>query len=118
MKISPQATDDAVLAELGSRLERVRLDRNLTQEQLAGEAGVSRQTLGRIEAGGPAKLPALVRVLRALGMLDALDAAIPEPLPSPIDQLRHQGRQRRRARPPARDAAPPGDGGGWSWGTP
>jgi transcriptional regulator with XRE-family HTH domain len=124
MRISDTTTDDAALTELGRRLERVRLDRNLTQEQLATEAGISRQTLGRIEAGGAAKLPALVRVLRALGMLDALDAAIPEPLPSPIEQLRRQGRQRRRARPaptppPSEHAADLADDpdGGWTWGT-
>ena len=33
-------TDAAVLTELGSRLARLRLQRNLTQAQLAREAGI------------------------------------------------------------------------------
>jgi hypothetical protein len=37
MKITKQVTDEAILAELGGRLARIRLDRNLTQAQLAAE---------------------------------------------------------------------------------
>lgn len=119
MLITNHATDAAVLAELGTRLERTRLDRNLTQEQLADEAGVSRQTIVRMESGGVVKLPAFVRILRALGMLDGLEALVPQPVPSPIEQLDRQGRQRQRARP----AAPSKDDGsasdeGWTWGSP
>ena len=98
MRITNQTTDTAVLEELGRRLERTRLDRNLTQEQLAMEAGVSRQTVVRVESGGVVKLPAFVRVLRAMGMLDGLEALVPQPLPSPIEQLERRGRQRKRAR--------------------
>lgn len=107
------SSDAAVLAELGGRLERTRLERNVSQQQLATEAGLSKRTVERIEAGEETKLSNLVRVLRALGMLDRLDALVPEPLPSPIEQLKLRGRRRRRARRSAtaqRPAAP------WSWG--
>jgi DNA-binding XRE family transcriptional regulator len=40
MKITKQATDAAVLTELGNRLTRVRLEHNFTQAQLAEQAGV------------------------------------------------------------------------------
>ncbi len=46
MKITKQTTDDAVLAELGTRLER-----NLPQGQLAKQARVSKRTVERLEAG-------------------------------------------------------------------
>jgi len=49
-EITKQATDDSVLAELGGRLARIRLDRNLTQAQLAEQAGVSKRTIERLEA--------------------------------------------------------------------
>lgn len=97
MKISSHLTDEAVLAELGSRLARTRLERNLTQRQLAEEAGVERKALQRIESGESVRLVSLIRVLRALGLLDALDGLIPEPAPSPIELLALQGRRRRRA---------------------
>ena len=51
MKITKQATDAAVLTELGGRLTRLRLERNLTQAQLAEQAGVSKRTVQRLESG-------------------------------------------------------------------
>ena len=56
MKIAKQATDKAVLAELGERLTQIRLERNLTQVQLAVEAGVAKSTVQRLEAGAVATL--------------------------------------------------------------
>ena len=47
MRIDSQLTDDAVLAELGKRLARTRLARNLTQGELAAEAGVERKVVPR-----------------------------------------------------------------------
>jgi len=113
MRITSSVTDAGVLAEVGQRLERLRLERNITQAQLAREAGISRRTLVRLEQGeGAVGAAALVRVLRALGLLDRFELLVPEPLPSPIDLLRLQGRRRRRAsRVPRGDAAP----APWTW---
>ena len=112
MRIEATNTDAVVLAELGRRLERTRLERNLSQEQLAHEAGVSRATIERVEAGTPIKSNSLVRVLRALGRLEALDQLVPEPLPNPVERRKLQGRQRQRARARAgRDEEP----GPWRW---
>lgn len=108
-------TDSAVLAELGRRLARRRLDRNLTQAQLAERAGISPRTVVRLEAGESTQLTNLIRVLRALDLLDALDALIPPPLPSPIEQLRAKGRARKRASRRADKGAAP-DRREWTWG--
>ena len=97
MRIISDLSDEAVLGELGARLERTRLERNLTQRQLAAEAGVERKAVQRLEAGEPVKLVSFVRVLRALGMLDALERLVPEPLASPIELLKRRGETRRRA---------------------
>ncbi len=115
MSIDPRSSDEAVLHELGLRLARTRLERNLSQQQLAYEAGVSKATVERLEAGEPIKSTSLVRVLRALGMLEALDRLIPSPLPSPVERLRLRGRERHRASG-SRQAAPPADPGPWRWG--
>ena len=113
MKIRSRLTDDLVLAELGSRLARTRLERNLTQKKLGFEAGVGLATVRRLEGGQSVRLASLIRVLRFLGLLDALDVLVPEPVPSPIEQLRLRGHERRRARPRAetRPEASP-----WKWG--
>jgi transcriptional regulator with XRE-family HTH domain len=113
MKITPSLSDAAILGELGARLAQTRLDLDLTQEQLAAEAGVSKRTLERLEAGESAQLASYIRVLRALGLAGQLDSVIPEPLASPLAQLKLQGRKRARASRSASRAKT--RGGGWRW---
>ena len=117
MRIEPQLTDEAVLRELGERLARLRLSRNLTQRQLGERSGVARTAIQRIEAGEPVTTTNLVRVLRALDALDALERLIPPPAPSPIAELKLRGRQRRRASGAHGGAgAAPDRRGPWKWG--
>lgn len=113
-------TDEAVMAELGERLEHRRLERNETQAELAARAGVDRTTVIRIEQGGGGTVKALLRILRAHGLLDGLDALVPPPAPSPIALLEHQGRRRQRAsgRRGGDDARPSDEAtDGFQWGT-
>jgi len=110
-----QATDAAALAELGRRLADRRLELDLTQGRLAREAGVSKRTVERLEAGESTQLTSLIRVLRALGLLGRLDALVPEREPGPLDLLaRDRREERRRARSEEADRADAD--GGWSWG--
>ena len=97
MRIEPQLTDETILSELGERLARLRLSRDLTQLQLGESAGVGRRLVQRLEAGEPVTTTNLVRVLRALDALDALDRLIAESAPSPVEELKLRGRQRQRA---------------------
>lgn len=114
-----QMTDEGVLEQLGQRLSRYRLDRNLTQAEVATEAGVHKNTIFRLEAGGSTQTKNLVRVLRALGLLDRLDDMVPEPATSPLKQLEAADRQRKRAetKPSRKSPLKPGAGStGWTWG--
>ncbi|MDH3977954.1 MAG: helix-turn-helix domain-containing protein [Gammaproteobacteria bacterium] len=97
MRIDQLLTDQAILNEWGTRLAKARLDRQLTQAQLAEQAGVSKRTVERIEAGTSAQLSSLIRVLRVLGLLTNLEQAIPDVGPRPIDLLERKGKQRKRA---------------------
>ena len=56
MKITAPLADAAILVELGSRIARLRLERNLKQAELAAQAGIGKRTLERMEAGGPTEL--------------------------------------------------------------
>lgn len=117
MKITTELTDEAVMAELGGRLRRWRLQqRDLTQARLATEAGVSTATVARIEAGESVQLTSLIRVLRHLGMLDALERLVPPPTPSPIERLMRSGRERQRARSTQKDEPTTPEDRRWSWG--
>jgi transcriptional regulator with XRE-family HTH domain len=105
-----------VLEELGGRLARARLERNLSQARLAEEAGVGRVTLQRIEAGEGASLVNVVRILRALDLFEGLDGLVPEPAPSPIDELKRQGRRRQRAGSPRASGRDERRTREWRWG--
>jgi transcriptional regulator with XRE-family HTH domain len=107
MSIEPNHTDDTILAALAQRLARRRLDRGLTQAELAVQAGVSKRTVERMEAGASAQLVSLIRVLRTLGLVERLDVLVPEAAPSPMELLQLRGRRRQRA--PKRGSAQAGD---------
>lgn len=112
MQLSDSLTDDAVLAELGGRLARLRLDSGLTQAQLAEQAGLSKRTLERLEAGQSSQLLSLIRVLRVLGRLGGLEALLPDTGPGPMALLRGKGKPPQRASRRA-VAEPKGE---WQWG--
>jgi transcriptional regulator with XRE-family HTH domain len=115
VKITAETTDELVLQEIGRRLLGARLAKNLTQAQLAAEAGVSKRTIERLENGSVGtQLSGFVRVCRVLGVLARLDLFVPEAAPSPMAQLQSGGRVRRRASSlPAKSAAPSAK---WEWG--
>ena len=113
MKFGPLATDALILSELGRRLEAERLAQDLTQAQLAAQAGVSKRTVERLEAGQSSAIGSLIRCLRALNRLDGLDALLPEPQPNPVSVLKLRGKTRQRARP---STEVPQSGKPWAWG--
>ena len=114
MDIQDHVTDDAIVQELGQRLARLRLDQNLTQAQLAHEAGVGVRTVQRLEAGTVApQLTMFIRICRALGIVDHFNLLVPEPIPSPMQQLKMRGKLRRRAS--GKSAAVAEDPGPWKW---
>ena len=89
--------ESGALKLIGERISRQRLERNLTQAELATNAAVSKRTVERLEAGDSTQLSNFLRILQALGLLDGIEALLPELPPSPIDQLKLKGRQRQRA---------------------
>jgi transcriptional regulator with XRE-family HTH domain len=118
MKISTELTDMAVLHEIGGRLERRRIDAGLTQAQLAEEAGISKRTVERIEAGHSTDFVMLLRVLRVLKLLKALDQSVPDLPQSPLMLLKGRGRARKRvghSRRPRDGTATPKPAAPWKW---
>ena len=89
-------TSKAIAEELGRRIEQLRLEQNLTQQQLADEMGLSRVSYRKLVTG-QAKFENIISVLRALGKLDLVEQFIPEVAFSPMEQLKLRGKQRQRA---------------------
>ena len=111
MTNSDQRTDEAVLAELGARLNAARLARGLTQAELAHDAGISKRTIERIEAGQSTQLTSFIRILRTLELLDGLELVLPPAEPGPMDLLRRSGKTPKRASGRTAPLSEP-----WTWG--
>ena len=113
MKLTNDNSDSAVLKEIGNRIAQYRLNQDKTQAALAQEAGVSNRTMTRVENGNSIQASSLIRILRALKLIENLDGLIPEPVASPVQQLKMQGKQRKRA---SSKLEKPSREGTWSWG--
>jgi transcriptional regulator with XRE-family HTH domain len=90
-------TNSGIAAELGERLERLRLEQNMTQKMLADEIGITAKSYRQLVAGS-GKLENMIAALRALDALEQLDNFLPAKPPSPLEQLKLRGKQRQRAR--------------------
>ena len=90
-------SDRAILREIGRRLKRKRLDRNLSQQRLADKAGINRTTVQKIEKGTPSSILTIIGILRALEALDELNSFLPDPGLSPLQLAKMKGKERRRA---------------------
>lgn len=81
--------DPEVLSTLGAALTAERVDRSWRQADLAERAGVSLRTVQHLEAGEPIRTDTLIRVMRALQLLDRLGAflapSLEPPAPSPLE---------------------------------
>ena len=72
--------------ELGSRIQRLRVERGLSQERLAYAAGITRYTFQKLEKGestpGSAANPTLRTVVALAQQLEVtLDELLPQPWP-------------------------------------
>ena len=95
-------TDAGILREIGNRIAQYRINANLTQQALSRQAGVSKRTLERLEAGHSIQLNGFIRILRVLDLIPNLDVLIADPGTRPMDLLKLKGKTRRRASSPRR----------------
>ena len=86
----------SIAEALGSRLKRARLNKNLTQSEVAQLAWISRRTVINAEKGH-VRLVDLIAILHALDLVDQLNIFLPEQPLSPIQLLKLQGETRKRA---------------------
>jgi transcriptional regulator with XRE-family HTH domain len=113
MKLTQMMSDDSVLAEIGERVASRRIDFQMTQAQLAEQAGVSKRTIERLENGASTQMSSVIRVFRVLDLIPQLDRMIPEVGPRPMDLLKRKGKVRKRASSSQSDET---SGEPWSWG--
>jgi transcriptional regulator with XRE-family HTH domain len=90
-------TNQKIEEEIGQRIQKVRLNRNMTQLELAKKSGLSRVAISRIEGGKGANLSSLIEILRVLDLLQNVDTLLPTLRFSPLELLKLQKSTRKRA---------------------
>src|SRR5690554_6622669 len=112
------APPGVIIREIGEGLAVNRLQRNITQAELAKQAGIATRTLRRLESGEGATLDTLIRLLQALGMAQSLDLLLPKGNLSPMQSIqnaRSESASTRAPRKRARKARTEKPAGSWSW---
>jgi len=77
----------SAMRRLGEDLATWRKLRGLTAAEVADRAGVTRQTVTRLESGHDVGTGTLLRVARALGVMDSLASAL-DPYATDVGRLR------------------------------
>ena len=90
-------SDVAAVREIGRNLQLIRLNQDISQQELAVQTGLSRLTISQVENGRPASSLTLVQLLRALGRLDVLEVLEESATISPLQAARLARQQRQRA---------------------
>ena len=113
MKFQDLQGDAALLKELGQRMAQLRIERDLTQAELAEMAGVGKRTLERMEAGETTQNRTLFRIFRELDLLEKVEMLLPEPAARPSQAIKQADALPKRVRKMRTDEA---DAGEWQWG--
>lgn len=89
-------TATAIAEEIGDRLKQARLNRDLTQSDVAKLAGVARKTVLNAEKG-KVQLDIMIAILIALDLTEQIDLFLPKQDISPLQLAKLQGKKRQRA---------------------
>jgi len=84
---------------LGSRFKDYRMRSNLTQKEVAEQAGVTVNTIHKFENGTVPNLSisTFLRLLKAIGCIEGLDELLPE-LPESLYLIKNNGKKAQRIR--------------------
>ncbi|PWK50101.1 helix-turn-helix transcriptional regulator [Pleionea mediterranea] len=110
--------EQQIIEKIGQKLQQTRLDANLSQEQVAKSADISRRTLVQAETGHSTSLSTIVKILLALKAEDLLQPLMETASISPVELAKLKGRKRQRAtgeRQSSSKAQPDDEQGDWTW---
>ena len=95
-----ESSNTFILEELGKRCREYRLKKNMTQLQLAENAGISLFSVAQIERGKSVSISIWLPLLRTLRLLDNLEMLLPEIAISPVELLKMNSiKKQKRIRP-------------------
>ena len=89
-------TNARIEIEVGERLKKLRLEYNITQDDLAKKTGLSRVSISKIERGKGVNLSSLIEIMRGLRVLENIAYLIPEQEISPIEMIRLKNKTKKK----------------------
>ena len=98
MKDAQLLNDSALLSEIGTRVSKARIDRKMTQAELADQAGIGKRTLERLENGESVQLTTFLRILRVLSLLPSIDQLLPAQPLHPLAIIKEKEKPRSRVK--------------------
>ncbi len=107
---------EQIESEIGKRLESVRLNQNISQQDLAEKAGVSRRTISRMENGQGVSFNTLIRVMRALNFTNQLEDLVPSLDIRPIERVQQKPVRKHASSPRKKNPATSSKKTAWKWG--
>lgn len=66
-------TDKELMSRMGNRLKEIRIEKNISQTELAKKTGMHRNSISLIEQGNSFSTESLIKILRALEALDKIE---------------------------------------------
>lgn len=109
VKVSPviERSPREVAAQISQSVRERRLEQGLTREALALRAGVSADTVKRLEGSGRSTLDTLLRLAFVLGSLGDFERLFASTRPTTLAELETRGTRQARRRGRRRDAGHP-----------
>jgi len=93
-----EMSDLAIVRLIGKEIQRIRLEKNITQEKLSQDAGIDRSSLSQVENGRAASILTIIQILRVLQRLELLLTFIQSPEVSPMMIAKLEKEKRVRAK--------------------
>jgi len=104
MEIDNFNTDQEVVAEIAAKIRNLRLNdpaSQMSQNELATRAGISRSTVARFEQKGEISLMPLIAILRVMKLLPNINQLVPENIalsPMQVSKMESKKTTRQRIR--------------------
>lgn len=90
-------SDGRLALMLGEFIKHHRVEKNISQDELAVNSGLSRPTISLMERGKSMSLNSIIKVLRVLDLLYVFDAIKISSQLSPLEMLKIQEKQRKHS---------------------
>lgn len=76
-------SDRQILTELGDKFKLARINKRLTQDDVAEKTGIARRTISRFESGENISVLNLIALLRQVGKLESFAKLLANEIPDP-----------------------------------